>query len=240
LSASFKVTIPQRREIQLLTQVSVPFGQNGIAKFPFEIKEIKPEQAINFTIRVSQPSGRTDLDIGFSVMDDINYRKWSLQQPSSAFIIAHRFSFGTLTFKPSNTGLYHAVLDNRYSVLTGKEVWLSIHETWLEEKEVEVPLPKPEQKVEPPKPRISLLQRFLNRLRSSRTLAVLGVLLAVQVFSVFLAIGIAFLLHSVLAVDYGETMGYIATAIGGSTVLVLVYLYFLLTGRSLAQLSPPS
>jgi hypothetical protein len=238
--ASVKVAELKRREILLLAQVSIPFGENGYVEHPFQVLATKPQHNIFFTIRVLQPAGRTDLDIGFSVMDDDNYKRWKSKQPSSAFIIASRFSFGTLTFTPSNIGLYHAVLDNRYSVLTGKEVAFSIYETWIEEKEVEIPVPKPEEKVEKPKPKVGLLQRLINRFRPSQVLRVIGLLVAVQLICVFLAIGIAFLLHFTLGVSYGDTVGYIATAVGGSAVIILVYLYFLLTGRSLSQLSPPS
>lgn len=93
------------------------------------------DHTINVTINVLQ-NGRTDLDIGLSVMDDDNYHRWLARQPSSAFLIAHRFKYGTMTFMPSDVGLYHVVLDNRYSVFTGKQVNFSIYEIWLEEKEL--------------------------------------------------------------------------------------------------------
>lgn len=157
---SLKVTELKKRELQCLTRVSVPAGPEGFVEFPFAIMEIKPQHTINFTINVLQ-NGRTDLDVGFSVMNDDNYHKWLARQPSSAFLIAHRFKYGTTSFMPSNVGLYHAVLDNRYSIFTGKEVEFGIYEMWLEEKEVSLPVPeKPKEEIR--KPKMSLWQRILK------------------------------------------------------------------------------
>lgn len=234
--ASLKVTELKRRELLLLTRVSVPSGPEGFVEYPFEIKEIKPQHTVGFTINVLQ-NGRTDLDVGFSLMDDDNYHRWLAKQPSSAFLIAHRFKYGTMSFMPSDTGLYHAVLDNRYSVFTGKEVGFSIYEMWLEEKKVSIPAPKkPKEEIKKPKAR--LWRRILNRLRYSRTVQVISLLVTVQLFCFLLAVGIAFLFHSTLGVEYKDTMGYIATAIGGSAVAVSVYLYFALTGKTPPPLSP--
>lgn len=238
MATSVKVTTFKRRDLVPLTQVSVPSGSNGFITYQFEVKEINPQHGVCFLVKVIQQSGRTDLDIGFSVMDDDNYHRWLLRQPNSAFIIAPKFNFGTLTFMPSNIGRYHAVLDNRYSVFTGKEIQFNIYETWIEEKEVEIQ--KPKEKVEAPKQKVGLLQRFRNRLRSSRVLGVIGLLIVVQLLSAALAIGIALILHYTLGIDYSDTMSYITTAVGGSSVAVLVYVYFVLTGKSLIQPSPVS
>ena len=119
--ATVRVEEHKRREILPWTRVFVPAGQKGFYEYPFRIDEVKPQHTIEFAINVLQPSGRTDLDIGFSIMNDENYHKWLMNQPSFAFLIAHRFKFGTLTFMPSEVGQYHAVLDNRYSVLTPKK-----------------------------------------------------------------------------------------------------------------------
>lgn len=234
--ASLKVTEIKKREIQRLTRVSVHAGSEGFVDFSFTIMEIKPQHIIGFTISVLQ-NGRTDLDIGFSVMNDENYHKWLRNQPSSAFLIAHRFKYGTLIFNPPNAGLYHAVLDNRYSIFTGKEIEFSIYEMWLEEKEVSVPVPvKPKEEIK--KPKVSFWRRVLDRLRYSRTVQVVCLLIGVQLFCFLLAIGIAFLFHSILGVKYEDIMGYIATAIGGSAVAVSIYLYFAITGRPPPLLSP--
>ena len=168
-------------------------------------------------------------------MDDDNYHRWLAKQPSSAFLIAHRFKYGSMCFIPPDVGRYHAVLDNRYSILTGKDVEFSIYETLLEEKEVSIPTPK---KREIKKPKVGLWRRILNRLRYSRTAQVIGLLVVVQFFCLLLAVVIAFLLHSALGVEYKDTMGYIATAIGGSAVAVSVYLYFAMTGKAPPTLSP--
>jgi hypothetical protein len=226
------------RDILSLPKISLTYGASGLAAYPFQVREIKLQHNVYCTISVFQPSGRTDLDIGFLVMDADNYQKWASNQPSTAFIIAPRFTFGTLMFEPKNTGSYYAVFNNRYSVLTGKDVSLRIFETWIEEKEVGGGI-LPAQEAQT-RPRLSLLRRFLNRLRSSRILGVFGLLVALELVSVFVAIAVAVLLHSTLGVNYSETMGYVTTAIGGSTVIVLIYLYFLLTGKSLAQLTPSS
>jgi len=234
---TLRVTEVKRREIQPLTHFSVSVGQNGFVRIPIEIKEIKPQHNVCFVIRVSQPSGRTDLDIGFSVMDADNYERWLLRQPSSALIIAPRFNFGTLAFTPQVVGQYYSVLDNRYSVLTAKEVLFGIYETWQEEREVTISIPhKPEEGIEKPKPKAGLLRRLWNRLHSSRTLGLICLLVTIQLFCVTLAIGIAMLLHSTLGVEYADTMGYITTAIGTSAVIILFSLYFLLTGKSLPQI----
>lgn len=234
--ASLKVTELKRNELLPLTRVSVPAGPRGFFVYSFEIKEIKPEHTIVFTVEVLQ-DGRTDLDVGFSVMDDDNYHKWLAKQPSSAFLIAHRFKYGTMIFTPSNVGVYHAILDNRYSIFTGKDAEFSIYEMWLEEKEVSIPVPeKPKGEIK--KRKLSLWQRILYRLRYSRTVQVISLLVSVQLFCFLLAVGIAFLFHSALGVEYKDTMGYIATAVGGSAVAVSVYLYFAMTGRAPPPLSP--
>ena len=108
----------------------------------------------------------------------------------------------------------------------------------MEERKIEVKVPKPKEKLEKPKPKVGLWQWILNKFRSSRTVGVLSLLVGVQLFCVFLAIGIAILLRSTLGIDYKDTMGYIATAVGGSAVVIMVYLYFILTGRSLTPVSP--
>jgi len=234
--ASVKVREPKKRDLLSPARVSVPAGAEGYVEFPFTVEEIKPQQSICFAINIVQ-NGRTDLDIGLSVMNDDNYHKWLARQPSSAFVIAHRFKYGTMIFTPPTVGLYHAVLDNRYSVFTGKEVEFSICELWLEEKEIKLPVPeKPKREVQ--KPKLKLWQRVLNRLRYSRTVQVIGLLVVVQLFSFLLAVAIAHLFYFTLGIEYKDSMGYIATAIGGSAVAVSVYLYFAMTGRSPPTLSP--
>ena len=233
---ALKVKEHRERILQSLSRLSVPAGQLGYFDSPFAILEIKPQNIIRFTINVLQ-NGRTDLDIGFSVLDDDNYHKWLARQPSSAFLIAHRFKYGTMIFTPSAVGIYHAILDNRYSVLTGKQVDFSISESWLEEKEVKLPtLEKPTKEIE--KPKLSLWQRILSRLRYSRTLQVISLLLFVQLFCFLLVLIIAYLFLSILGIEPKDSIGYMATAIGGSSVAVLIYLYFALTGKLPPSLSP--
>lgn len=233
---TLKVKEPRERILQSLSRVFVPAGQLGYLDSPFTIQEIKPQNIIRFTINVLQ-NGRTDLDIGFSVLDDDNYHKWLARQPSSAFLIAHRFKYGTMIFTPSAVGTYHAILDNRYSVLTGKQVDFSISESWLEEKEVKLPtFEKPTKEIE--KPKLSLWQRILSRLRYSRTLQVISLLLFVQLFCFLLVLIIAYLFRSILGIEPKDSIGYMATAIGGSSVAVSIYLYFALTGKSPPSLSP--
>lgn len=208
-------------------------GQNGFQRIPFDVTEIKPKDSVQFEIRVIQTAGRTDLDIGFSVMNDDNFQRWLLRQPSSAFLIAPRFISGTLVFMPQTAGRYYAVLDNRYSILTGKNLFFGIYETWQEEKEVVIPAPRNLE--EKPKPRWDLLRRFWNRIHSNKALGLVALFATVAVFCAFLAVGIAMLFHYVLGVQYTDTMNYLTTAIGGSTVVLLISLYFILTGRSLPQ-----
>jgi hypothetical protein len=166
-------------------------------------------------------------------MDNENYERWRMGQPSSAFTIVPRFNLGTVTFSPQMTGMYHAVLDNRYSVLTTKEVMLNIYETWTEERKVKIPVQKEEKKTEP---RVGRLRRCWNRIRSSKTLGFLSLFVVVQLVCLILVIEAAYLLHYTLGVEYGDTLGYITTAIGGSAVVLLIYLYFTLTGRFIVPL----
>jgi hypothetical protein len=224
---------PRRRDIVPLTQISVGIGQTGFVKYDIEVKEIKQEHSICFFLKVLQPSGRTDLDIGFSLMDNENYERWRIGQPSSAFTIVPRFNFGTVIFSPQVTGIYHAVLDNRYSILTVKEVMLNIYETWIEERKVKVPVQKEEKKIEP---KVGRLRRCWNRICSSKPLGFLSLFVVVQLICLILVIGAAYLLHYTLGVEYGDILGYITTAIGGSAVILLIYLYFILTGRSIVPL----
>ena len=226
-----KIAQAKRKEILPTTSFSLSAGQNGFYRIPFDVTEIKPQGTINFVIQVIQPSGRTDLDIGFSVMDDDNFQRWLLRQPNSAFVIAPRFISGTLVFMPQKVGRYYAVLDNRYSVLTGKGVFFGIYETWQEEKEIAAKVAKNQEE----KTKMRLLRRFWNRIRSNKVLGLFALFATVAVSCAFLAIGIAMLFHYVLGVEYVDTMGYLTTAIGGSAVVILISLYFLLTGRPLAQ-----
>jgi hypothetical protein len=234
--ASVKVSESKKRDLLSLTRVSVPAGPEGYIEFPFEVKEIKLQHKVCFAINVLQ-NGRTDLDIGLSVMNDDNFHKWLAKQPSFAFLIAHRFKYGTMMFTPPTTGLYHAILDNRYSVFTGKNVEFNICELWLEEKEIKLISEKPITEIQ--KPKLKLWQRIINRLRNSRTVQVIGLLVVVQLFSFLLAVAIAHLFYLALGIEYKDAMGYIATAIGGSAVAVSVYLYFAITGRAPPALSPP-
>jgi hypothetical protein len=230
---SVKITQARRKEILPVTSFSLSAGQNGFYSIPFDVAEIKPQDVINFVIRVIQPTGRTDLDIGFSVMNEDNFQRWLLKQPSSAFLIAPRFNFGTVVFMPQTVGRYYAVLDNRYSILTGKAVFFGIYETWQEEKEVAIPTPQNLE--EKPKPKGGLLRRFWNKIRSNKVLGLIALFMTVVVLCAFLAVGIAMLFHYALGVEYADTMSYLTAAIGGSTVVILISLYFLLTGRSLPQ-----
>lgn len=136
-------------------------------------------------------------------------------------------------FAPQTVGRYYAVLDNRYSVFTGKSVFFGIHETWQEEKEV--PIPTPQNLEEKRKPSMGLLRRFWNRIRSNKVLGLIALFATVSAFCAFLAVGIAVLFHNVLGVQYADTMGYLTTAIGGSNLVLLISLYYLFTGRSLPQ-----
>jgi hypothetical protein len=223
--STFRVTEAKRKVILPKTSFSLSAGANGFQRIPFDVTEIKLQGAINFEIQVAQPQGRTDLDIGFLVMDDDNFQRWLLKQPNSAFVIAPKFIFGTLVFAPLTVGRYYAVLDNRYSILTGKAVFFGIYETWQEEKEVEVS--RPQSIEEKPKPKVSLLGRFWNRLHSNKALGLIALFAAVALLCAFLAIGIAMLFHYALGVQYADTMGYLTTAIGGSAVVILISLYFL-------------
>lgn len=233
---TLKVKEPKERVLRSLSRIFVPAGELGYIDFPFSVQEIKPQHAFRFAVNVQQ-NGRTDLDIGFSVMDDGNYHKWLARQPSSAFLIAHRFKYGSMIFTPSVTGSYHAILDNKYSVLTPKQVDFTIFESWLEEKEVKLPLAeKPKEEIG--KPKLRLWQRILNRLRYSRTLQVISLLLFVQLFCFLLVLMIAYLFSSTLGIEPKDSIGYMATAIGGSSVAVSIYLYFAITGKSLPSISP--
>lgn len=231
--STFKITQTKRKEILSVTSFSLSAGQNGFQRIPFDVTEIKPQGSIHFEIRVVQTAGKTDLDIGFSVMDDDNFQRWLLRQPSSAFLIAPKFISGALTFAPQRVGRYYAVLDNRYSIFTGKNVSFGIYETWQEEKEVTIPVPQNLE--EKPKPGLGLLRRFWNRIRSNKALGLIALFATVAVFCAFLAVGIAMLFHYALGVQYADTMGYLTTAIGGSAVVLLISLYFLLTNRLLPQ-----
>jgi len=234
--STLKVRESKERILFGLSRIVLPAGEQGYRVFPFPIQEMKLQHTVRFTINVLQ-NGRTDLDIGFSVLDDDNYHKWLARQPSSAFLIAHRFKYGTMIFTPSAVGTYHAILDNRYSVFTGKQVDFNISESWLEEKEVTLSTPsKPTKEIE--KPKLSLWQRILNRLRYSRTLQVISLLLFVQLFCFLLVLIIAYLFLSILGIEPKDSIGYMATAIGGSSVAVSIYLYFALTGKSPPSLSP--
>jgi hypothetical protein len=232
---SVRVREPQKKELLTPRRVSIPAGEQGYITFPFRVEQVKPQHNVRFTISVIQ-SGRNDLDIGFSVVDDENYHKWLARQPSSAFLIAHRFKYGTMIFVPSTAGQFYAILDNRYSVFTAKEVQFEISEWWLEEKEVKLAIPE-ESAEKTEKPKITLWQRLLNRVRYSRTLHVIGLLVIVQLFCFLLAVAIAHLFNYSLGIKFEDTMGYIATAIGGSAVAVSVYLYFAMTGKPLPIVS---
>lgn len=101
-----------------------------------------------------------------------------------------------------------------------------------------MPVPKkPKERIR--KPKVRLGRRILNRLRNSRTVQVIGLLAGVQLFCFWLAVGIAYLFHYTLGLEYKDIVTYLATAIGGSAVAVSIYLYFAITGKAPPPLSPP-
>ena len=223
----------QREWILEERTVSVRAGKGGYEYFSFHL-DVKSEHHVFFDISVLQPPGRSNLDIRFFVVDNDNFQKWLKGAPHTAFVIAPRFLHGELSFSPPTSGLYYAILDNQYSALTSKQIEFSIHETWLEEapRKIEEP-PKIE-----PKPEVGLLRRIYNRLRYSRSLGFIGLLIVVQIFCFLLAILVAFLFHFTLGLEYKDVMSYIATAVGASAVVMLIYLYYVHTGRILTLPSP--
>lgn len=218
----------KKRDIVPLTQVSLIAGQSGFSKYDIEVKEMKQDHSIYFFLKVLQDTGRTDLDIGFFLMDTNNYEKWFKGQPNSAFIAIPRLKSGTSIFSPQVTGIYHAVVENRYSILTKKEVMVHIYETWTEERKVEIPVQKEEKKTES---KVGRLRRFWNRIRSSKTLRFLGLYVIIQLISALVVVLIAYFLQYALGVEYKDLLGYITTAIGVGTLPVFAYVYYLVTGN---------
>lgn len=122
-------------------EVTIPAGVNGYYTFSIAIEvneKIAPRVLCG--IDVHQPPNRTDLNIGFYVIDDQNYNKWLAKQPHTAIIIIPRITHAGIVFIPPETGTYHIVFDNRYSNFTKKTVSFEIIEFWTEEKRTEKPI----------------------------------------------------------------------------------------------------
>lgn len=223
----------KRREIIPQKTLSIHAGKGGYEFFEFLVKtEGKEEHSIFFNIAVVQPAGRRDLDIHFFVADHDNFVKWVANSPNTAFIIAPRFIFGQLEFRPPTSGRYYAVLDNQYSVVTPKTVDFGSYETWLEEKMIKTA-------EQPPKKKVvtgiehSLLRRIYNKLRYSNTLGLIALLLVVQI-ACFLIAGLVMVLFNLtFGLEYKDTMGYMATSVGGSTIVILFAIYRFRTGKAL-------
>lgn len=235
-----KVKEPRSQIVKPRTIISIPPGRGGYKVLSLEVDDKgKFEHSIIFNISVSQPPGRTDLDIRFILMDDKNYHDWLRGAPHEGLTIVPRLIYGSLFFKPPSSGLYHAVLDNQYSSFTGKETTVEVIETWLEEREIEAPVVEKivervvEKPVEvKPKEKIGWLRRLFNRLRYSRSLGLIGIFTAVEFICFLVAVAVAVLFQMTLSLDYRDIIPYIATGVGGSAVLLNIAFIYLYTGRT--------
>ena len=79
------------------------------------------------------------------------------------------------------------------------------------------------------------MRRIYNRLRHSHSLGLIGLLFLVVAFCSFLAVLVAVLLHTTLGLEYKDTMGFVTATVGAPVVVILVYLYFIYTGKTLTQ-----
>jgi hypothetical protein len=234
MSQTRKTVELKRREIIPSQTVSIPAGKGGYRYFPFNITiEEKKEQVVFFTLSVLQPEGRQDLDINFFVVNADNFQKWVTDAPNVAFIIAPRLIFGELNFRPPSTGLYYAVLNNQYSILTLKTVTISSYETWVEERIEQAVEQLFEVKVPGSKAKQGFLKSIYNKLRYSNTVGLVALLLVVQIACFIIAGIIMLLFHFAFDLEYRDIIGYVAASVGPSTLVVLFALYYFRTGKPL-------
>lgn len=211
--------------------VSIPAGNGGYKFFSFQVKTSgKEEHVIFFDVSVIQPAGRQDLDINFFVFDEANFQKWLSNVPNTAFLLIPRHSFGELIFKPPSSGRYYAVLNNQYSFFTSKTVRFTVYETWLDE--------KMEQEAEQDsklshETETSRLKNLFNKLRHSKTIGLIGLLLVVQITCFLIAGLIILLFNFTFGLEYKDIIGYIAASVGPCALVMFFALYHLHTGKTL-------
>lgn len=233
MSQTRKTVELRKKEVIPSSRVSIPAGKGGYKYFPFNITiEEKREHVVFFNLSVLQPVGRQDLDINFCVLDDANFQKWLTNAPNTAFIIAPRFIFGELRFRPPSSGLYYAVLNNQYSVLTPKDVIIASYETWVEERIEQVVDQAIQVKVDSRAKR-GFLKSLYGKLRYSNTLGLVALLLVVQIACFLIASMIMLLFHVTFNLEYRDIIGYVAASVGPSTLVILFALYYFRTGKPL-------
>lgn len=115
-------------------QLSIDAGKYW--SLPFRVKNT--EDLILFDISVHQTRAQLD-DIRVYVMDDNNFRTWehNLQArragarvgalPTVDMHVSTSLNWGSLSFRPTNLGNFHLVLDNTHSNITSKDIELSIY-----------------------------------------------------------------------------------------------------------------
>jgi len=67
-------------------------------------------------------------DINFYVFDEVNYTKWVNNQSSQGEVVINRSSYASYSFWVSASGYYYFVLDNTFSILYGKDVYVYAQE----------------------------------------------------------------------------------------------------------------
>jgi hypothetical protein len=65
-------------------------------------------------------------DINFYIFNEVNYYKWKSGEAANGIIVKNRSSYSTFSFTVSTSGYYYIVLDNTYSILTGKYVYVYV------------------------------------------------------------------------------------------------------------------
>lgn len=209
-------------------------GATGYREFPFEVnRKGKVDDHFVFSIDVSQPSGRGRLDVGFFVMDGPNFHRWLNNQATAAEVVVPRVVSSKLIFTPLSDGLYYALIENRFSIATSKDVSFEAVEKWWTEEEIEL-VKKPVERREIKRP--SLIERLKSIFRS-RSIALILLFIFIMFLCSIITIVMISLASAFLGIEFKDPGIYFASVVGGGVIL-FVMIYVHITGKPWPPITP--
>lgn len=216
----------------------IPVGVNGFWETRCELdKEGKEWHHILCKVNVHQLPPKTDLDIGFLVLNKENYILWANNRPNIALVLIPRLISGVISFEVPKSDTYYFIVSNKHSTFTTKTVTVGIDEVWQEEREIEVPVAEKVVEriaVRPKVPeKVGILKRIWRRLRSQ----LFGLILAFFIIQVTCFLFTSMIVHiarEVFDVSLSDATTLYAAMVGGGLILFGI-VYSKVTGKPLSR-----
>lgn len=216
----------------------IPVGINGFWEARCELeKEGKEWHHILCEVYVHQLPPKTDLDVGFLVLDKENYTLWANNRPNIALVLIPRLISGIISFEVLKSDIYYFIVSNKHSTFTTKTVTVRIDEVWQEEREIEIPVAEKviERIAAGPKvpEKMGILKRIWRRLQSQ----LFGLVLAFFIIQAACFLFTSMIIHvarAVFDVSLSDATTLYAAMVGGGLILFGI-VYSKVTGKPLSH-----